>query len=50
LRKKAGFGGGLNNTFLLKTAGELVARMGYEIIGTSISYDGTKEITSFTIR
>lgn len=50
LRNKAGFGGGIVNTFLLSTAKELVARMGYDIASSSTSFDGTKEISTFTIR
>ena len=50
LRNKGTAGGGISNSFLLTTANELVSRMGYEVASTSISYEGTKEITSFVLR
>lgn len=50
LRNKATPGGGIMNSFLLTTAKELVSRMGYEVTSSSISYDGTKETSSFTLR
>jgi len=50
VRSRTPGGGNLNNCFLLKTAMELVRRMGYKIASSSVSYEGTKEISSFTLQ
>lgn len=50
LRNRAAFGGGLLNTFLLTTAKELVRRLGYDIASSSVTFEGNKETSSFTIK
>lgn len=50
LRNKATAGGGVGNSFLLTTAKELVSRMGYDIASASVSYEGTKEISTFSLK
>lgn len=50
LRNKATPGGGISNSFLLITAKEMMTRMGYEVASSAISYEGTKEISTFTVR
>lgn len=50
LRNKATAGGGIQNAFVLTTAKELMSRMGYEVVSSSISYEGTKEVSKFTLR
>ena len=50
LRNKATPGGGVLNSVPLITAKELVSRMGYEVASSSVSYEGTKEISTLTLR
>ena len=50
VRSRTPGGGDLNNSFLLTAAKELVTRMGYTITSSSVSYEGTKEISTFTIQ
>ena len=50
VRSRTPKGGDLTNSFLFITAKELVSRMGYTVASSSVSYEGTKEISSFTLR
>jgi hypothetical protein len=50
LRNKASFGGGVVNAFVLTTAKELVSRMGYDVASSAVSYEGTQEISTLTLR
>jgi hypothetical protein len=43
-------GAGVVNAFVLTTAKELVSRMGYDIASSSVSYEGTQEISTLTLR
>lgn len=50
VRSRTPGGGDLTNSFLLTAAKELATRMGYRIASSSVSYEGTKEISSFTLQ
>jgi hypothetical protein len=40
----------LDNAYLLKTATELVRRLGYNVVSSSVKYEGNKELSYLSLR